>query len=189
MAIVTISSCFRHLTVTIHTEPKGMDTSNQIQPSVNRLVPRAADILARTDDPTLIKLVLEAVHEFEMPVREMARSRTPGFTQAQTATLLVYCYARGIFSSEEIEARLPMDAAIGYICAGLKPDWIQLRRFRRSNPLLILGMLTRLLELVTTQCAMHRANVLPERWRNDFREQALDRLRDAIHADTMATDQ
>ncbi len=151
--------------------------------------PRVSDLLAKVDDPTLIKLVLESVNEFDVPSLETARSGARAFTATQTATLLVYCYARGIYSSEEIETRLSMDAAIGYICAGLKPDWFHLRRFRRDNSLLVLGILTRLLELISTQFGMLRPNAVPERWRHEFREQALDRLRDAIHADTIATDE
>lgn len=151
--------------------------------------PRVSDLLGRVDDAALIKLVLEAVHEFDVPEINTARSGSRSFTPTQTATLLVYCYARGIFSSEEIENRLSLDPAIGYICTGLKPDWFQLRRFRRDNALLVLGILTRLIELVSTQFGMIPSSVVPERWRHAFREQALDRLRDAIHADTMATDE
>jgi transposase len=158
------------------------------RPSANS-APRANDLLGRVDDAALIKLVLEAVHEFDVQEISPVRNGSRRFTPSQTATLLVYCYARGIFSSAEIENRLSLDPAISYICAGLKPDWFQLRRFRRDNSLLILGILTRLLELVTTQFGMLQASVVPERWRHEFREQALDRLRDAIQADTMASDE
>jgi Transposase domain (DUF772) len=151
-------------------------------------VPRATELLARLDDASLIKLVLEAVHEFDPTLPREKPGGMRAFNAGQTTTLLVYCYARGIFSSEEIEARLPYDPAIGYICAGSKPDWHLLRRFRRDNSLLMLGVLTRLLELVSSQCGMLRTAVIPERWRNGFREQALDRLREAIQADCMAMD-
>jgi len=151
-------------------------------------VPCAAELLARVDDASLIKLVLEAVHEYDLAFPLNSSRERRDFNPAQTTTLLAYCYARRIFSSEEIEARLPYDPAIGYICAGNKPDWHLLRRYRRDNALLLLGVLTRLLELVTSQFGMLRTAVVPERWRAGFREQALDRLREAIQADCMAMD-
>jgi hypothetical protein len=128
------------------------------------------------------------VNEFDVqsPARSVAPGRTLG--AKQTATLLAYCYARGILSSEEIESRLPHDAGIAYICAGAKPDWHQLRRFRRDNALLMLGILTRLIELGSREAAPTRSVLLPERWRSAFREQALGRLQEAIQADCMAMD-
>jgi hypothetical protein len=152
-------------------------------------VPNGLELLHHLGDSTLITLVLEAVNEFDLqsPVRPIARGRS--FGAKQTATLLGYCYARGILSSEEIEARLSHDAGIAYICAGAKPDWHQLRRFRRENALLLLGVLTRLIELGAREAEPPRSVLLPERWRSAFREQALGRLQEAIQADCMAMDQ
>jgi hypothetical protein len=152
-------------------------------------VPNGLELLHHLGDSTLITLVLEAVNEFDLqsPVRPIARGRN--FGAKQTATLLGYCYARGILSSEEIEARLSHDAGIAYICAGAKPDWHQLRRFRRENALLLLGVLTRLIELGARDAEPTRGVLLPERGRIAFREQALGRLQEAIQADCMAMDQ
>lgn len=161
----------------------------QTIPGENTRVPNGLELLNHLSDPALITLVLEAVNEFDLqsPVRPGARGRN--FGSKQTATLLGYCYARGILSSEEIEARLPHDAGIAYICAGAKPDWHQLRRFRRDNALLMLGILTRLIELGSREAGPTRGVLLPERWRSAFREQALGRLQEAIQADCMAMDQ
>jgi hypothetical protein len=84
------------------------------------------DPFARFGDWHLIKLVLEAVDSVDAYVPASSQA---DFNPAQIVTLLTYCYARGIYSSEEIEARLPNDKAIAYICAGVKPDWHLLRRF------------------------------------------------------------
>ena len=153
------------------------------------IAPNGLELLNYLSDSALVTLVLEAVNELDpqSPVQPVARGRN--FGAKQTATLLGYCYVRGILSSEEIETRLPNDAAIAYICAGAKPDWHQLRRFRRDNALLLLGILTRLIELGSRECEPTRSALLPERWRSAFREQALGRLQEAIQADCMAMDQ
>jgi hypothetical protein len=155
----------------------------------NPVAPNGLKLLDQLDDSALITLVLEAVNEFDVqsPPRPVAQGRA--FGAKQTATLLAYCYARGILCSEEIETRLSHDAGIAYICARAKPDWYQLRRFRRDNALLLLGILTRLIELGSRENEPTKSILLPERWRTAFREQALGRLQEAIQADCMAMDQ
>jgi len=151
--------------------------------------PGVLEQLAQLDELVLIKLVLESVHEFDSDTPLASTQHGASFNHAQTATLLGYCYARGILSAEDIEARLPHDPAIAYICAGKKPDWHMLRRFRRDNPLLLLGILTRLLELAARQTGATRLAELPDCWRLAFRGQALHRLEEAIQADSLAMDQ
>lgn len=151
--------------------------------------PKAAALFAQLDDATLIKLVLQAVEEFDIALPACRRPGGQGVNPAQTTTLLAYCYARGIYSSEEIEARLPYDAAISYISAGTKPDWHLLRRYRRDNSMLILGTLTRLMELAAWQAGVLYTAELPEAWRDSFRAQALEVLRASIQTDSMVMDQ
>lgn len=152
-------------------------------------VPRAAGLFARLDDGTLVGLALQAVQEFDGVLPMMAAGSGGRFNPAQTTTLLAYCYSRGIFSSEEIETRLPNDRAIAYINSGAKPDWHVLRRFRRDNCLLLLGVLTRLMELAAQHLGVLGLAAVPERWQAGFRAQALDRLRASIQADSFALDQ
>lgn len=167
-----------------------MKTGAAIELRMNRkAVPRAGDLFELLDDATLIKVVLQAVHEFDIAFPASSSRTGRGVNVAQTTTLLAYCYARGIFSSEEIEARLPTDAAIAYINTGSKPDWHLLRRFRRENGLLILGVLTRLMELVSFHLGLLRTAAVPEEWENSFRAQAMDTLRESILTDSMAMDQ
>lgn len=166
--------------------------TNTLQPMAVRapgIPPCGLAIVAQLDEEILIKLVLEAVHEFDSGAPVIPAGRVAAINPAQTATLLGYCYARNILSAEEIEARLPQDRAIAYICAGKKPDWHMLRRFRRDNTLLLLGILTRLLELAAFQTGASNSSSLPDYWRIAFREEALNRLHDAIQADSLAMDQ
>jgi len=47
--------------------------------------------------------------------------------------LLTYCYASGVFSSQEIEARVRKDPILILLCGQELPDWHLIRRFRRYN--------------------------------------------------------
>jgi len=47
--------------------------------------------------------------------------------------LLTYCYASGVFSSLEIEARVRQDPILILLCGRELPDWHRIRRFRRYN--------------------------------------------------------
>ena len=166
-----------------------MSTCTQTVSNEPTSAPNGLELLNYLSDSALITLVLEAVNEFDLQSPRQPIVRGRNFGAKQTATLLAYCYARGILSSEEIEGRLAHDTGIGYICAGAKPDWHQLRRFRRENALLLLGILTRMIELGPRESEPTHGTFLPERWRSDFRQQALRRLQEAIQADCMAMDQ
>jgi hypothetical protein len=48
-------------------------------------------------------------------------------------TLLTYCYAAGIYGSEEIEWACENDSSARYICAKTWPDQDTVRCFRRAN--------------------------------------------------------
>ena len=50
---------------------------------------------------------------------------------------IVYCYAKGIFSSQEIEERMMRDAELRKSLSGEVPDSCAIRRFRRMNRLAI----------------------------------------------------
>ena len=179
----------RHLFVTIPSQLVPVRTTESTWTPGEPHQPLGRDLFDQLSGVALIKLVLEAVHEFDltMPARMLAKGRA--FGPEQTATLLTYCYARGVYSSEEIEGRLSADPGVAYICAGQKPDWHMLRRFRRDNALLMLGILTRLLELISHQIGALRVAETPERVRTRFRQLAMNRLHDAIQADSMAMDQ
>jgi hypothetical protein len=72
------------------------------------------------------QLVGENVPRPEKIVEDQPGSRT-------LLTLLTYCYAAGIYASEDIEWACESDAAARYICAKTRPDHEVLRCFRRAN--------------------------------------------------------
>lgn len=150
--------------------------------TVNRVEP-VPEQFGRLGDGHLIKLVLEAVDCVEafMPV-----SSRPDFNPAQVVRLLTCCYARGICSSEEIELRQPKDNAIDYICAGEKPDWHLLRRFRRQHTFLLIETLAQLFRLVAPVNGMLATEIVVPQ--SDYQAQARLRLQLAIHADSVAMD-
>ncbi len=81
----------------------------------------------------LIELALEAAHfvgeSLPRPVSLSVDQPAPGLL----LTLLTYCYAAGIYGSDDIERACESDASARYICAGARPDRDGLRAFRRAN--------------------------------------------------------
>ena len=150
--------------------------------SVNRLE-IGHDVFNRVGDGQLIKQVLEAVDRVESFIPVSSR---PDFKPVQILTLLTYCYARGIYSSEEIEVRLPEDNAIAYICAGQKPDWHLLRRFRRQHIFLLTETLAQLFKLVAPVNGVCGDDIVSGQTR--YQKQARLCLQDAIQADSIAMD-
>ena len=47
--------------------------------------------------------------------------------------LLTFCYAAGIYSSEDVEWDCRNNFAVGCLCANRHPDQDSIRRFRRAN--------------------------------------------------------
>ncbi len=60
-------------------------------------------------------------------------------------TLLTYCYAAGIYASEDIELAPAHSPQIRYICAGQHPEADTVRQFRRANRAQIERCLARVL--------------------------------------------
>lgn len=84
---------------------------------------------------TLADLVLEAVRkvdggELNPPV---ANPVTSPFHPKALLAMLTYCYADGVYGSQETELMMQEDAAFKALCGHQFPDWRQLRRFRRNN--------------------------------------------------------
>lgn len=71
-----------------------------------------------------------------------------GLARAKTLlALLTYCYAAGIYASDEIESRMSEDPMVRYLAGPARPDWIRLRAFRRHWHGVIRESLTRVLTL------------------------------------------
>jgi len=80
-------------------------------------------------DRVLVRLVLDSVQT----IRPTAvRSFAPAGTNPQMMlTLLSYCYAVGIYGSQDIAWAARHNPTVRYICAHNYPDWQIIRWFRR----------------------------------------------------------
>src|SRR5262245_46550195 len=109
--------------------------------------PTEGDLRAFVPENRLVCLALEAVqaHQSEaIPGSDRDGRRHSG---AMLLTLLTYCYAVGIYGSQDIEVRAKNDRTVRYLCANNVPDWNSIRAFRRRNRLLVQGCLASLLSL------------------------------------------
>lgn len=83
----------------------------------------------------LVHFVLEAVERVDM---KRFRINTRGTGDAQyhprmMLSLLIYCYANGIFSSRRIERATYRDIGVRYLTANTHPDHDTICKFRREN--------------------------------------------------------
>jgi len=81
----------------------------------------------------LLQLCFDAVQQIAPERLAEARERIPGCRTEMLITLLTYCYSVGIYDSWDIESANRTDRTVRYICAGTRPEWQTLRRFRRHN--------------------------------------------------------
>ena len=87
------------------------------------------------DNKALAALVLEAVRmvddgELNPPV---SPNSTPACQPRAMLTLLTYCYAIGVYGSQDVEEMMYADASFRAMFGMEYPDWRQLRSFRRWN--------------------------------------------------------
>ncbi len=99
---------------------------------------------AMLEDKELADLVLESVRlvdegELNPPAGAAA---SPAFQPRGMLALLTYCYAIGVYGSQDVELMMREDASLRALCGWDIPDWRQLKRFRRHNR----AMLQRALE-------------------------------------------
>lgn len=92
-----------------------------------------ADLRQRTGERALIKLALAAVETVSVRLPRWSGTAEGRFSPQMLLTLLTYCYAAGVYGSEDIEWDCRNDAAARYICANACPDSDTIRRFRRAN--------------------------------------------------------
>jgi len=96
------------------------------------------------DNKDLADLVLETVRlvdegELNPPA---ASASAPAFRPRVMLAMLTYCYAIGVYGSEDVEQMMREDASLRALCGMDFPDWRRLKRFRRQNH----AMLQRALE-------------------------------------------
>ena len=87
------------------------------------------------DRKVLADMVLEAVRhigaeELNPPV---TTETSPAFQPRAMLAMLTYCYASGVYGSEDVEQMMYEDTAFRALCGMDYPDHLRLRRFRRYN--------------------------------------------------------
>ena len=91
--------------------------------------------------------------------------------------LLTFCYAVGIYPSEEITFATQHNPALRYLCANHAPKWETLREFRRRNKKPLQSSLTALFCRLNPRQSSHSMHRL-----------AAERLSRAIQSDSHALD-
>ena len=81
----------------------------------------------------LLSLVLDAVLTVELPPTRNGASDDRGLRPKMMLTLLTYCYAASLVSSEDVVRSLEENPTIRYICAHHYPKWNEIRLFRRHH--------------------------------------------------------
>ena len=95
----------------------------------------APDLSGWIQPKTLAGIVLNAVQMIDVAALHPAISpRETNFLSPRTMMgLLVYCYAVGIYRSENIELRSGSDETLLFLCGGVVPESSVIRRFRHLN--------------------------------------------------------
>ena len=152
---------------------------------------------------TLVKLILEAIEDSNAgtPEREDIGEVDLTFRPAMMLTLLVYCYATGLYGSIDIQVATQNDQMVRYLCARSYPDFGEVASFRRYHRQRIAGCLTAVLGRVW-ELRFRGEDARPIRggvgtslaqWIGlgstpDFRRDAEERIVRAVRADSMAMD-
>lgn len=125
--------------------------------------------------PRLICAVYDAVQQEPSPLSPA--HHFDSLSAPILHALLTYCYAVGVYASEEIEFATQHDPALRYLCANHTPKWETIREFRRRNIKPLQSSLTALccrLNPAQSSYSMHRL--------------AAERLSRAIQSDSHALD-
>ena len=97
--------------------------------------PRGGDGAAMLDNKVWADLVLKNVRlldegELNPPG---ASDAAPAFRPRVMLAILTYCYAIGVYGSEDVESMMREDASLRALCGTDIPDWRRLKWFRRQN--------------------------------------------------------
>ncbi len=95
----------------------------------------------------LMRFALEATADVRLDaINFIVGLRPESYPTRMLLTLLAYSYARGIYSSQDIEEGCSRSKDLCYLCAGDLPDASTIRRFRRLHWSELQGVLSRLLQ-------------------------------------------
>lgn len=105
----------------------------------NRIVKRPAgdglpeNLTAWFSERQLLHVVLDAVQTVDLPPTWSMASDDRGLRPRMMLTLLTYCYAANLVSSEDVVRSLGENPTVRYICAHHFPKWNEIRLFRRHH--------------------------------------------------------
>jgi hypothetical protein len=91
------------------------------------------DLRCWFDERELVELALDAVQTVAVQSEFFSPKPFEELSPGMLLTLMTYCYAIGMYDSENIEWAEENDATVRYICARTCPEWQTLRRFRKGN--------------------------------------------------------
>lgn len=139
----------------------------------------------------LIRHVYDATgHLNWSPTAAAAKGDRPA--NRMLSSLLTFCYATGIYSSQEIGEAAQHDPVVQYLCANHRPQWEVIRDFRRLNSTGLQVSLSRLFQVVIQDGSRHRLYVdfslgqlVSEK---DCIAAAGQQLKRAVQADSFALD-
>jgi hypothetical protein len=81
---------------------------------------------------SLLTIALDAAQNVQWEDKDRALAMQGGYTPKMLLTLLTFCYASGVYGSQDILQAIQTNRTIRYICAHNYPDWSVLRKFRRG---------------------------------------------------------
>lgn len=90
------------------------------------------DLRAIVGERGLIELALQSVQHFGSDLPLWHKTTEPELSSRMLLALLTYCYAAGVYASEDIHWMCRRDSGARYLCANSWPDERSLRRFRRQ---------------------------------------------------------
>jgi transposase len=148
----------------------------------------APDLREWVAEDDLARLVIEAVEQTDLSLAlvNVRGSGSGQYPPGMMLALLIYCYARGIFSSRRIEQCTYENVSVRYICANTHPDHDTIAKFRRENAelfkqcfcaVLLLGREMGLVRLgaVAIDGSRMEANVSAAQWRTAEQLEAEER--------------
>ena len=99
---------------------------------------------------SLLALCLASVQTIDESRLRAAAATAAPFRPQMLLTLLTYSYVSGHYDSRDIIAVTATHPTLRYICAGARPLWTDLRRFRRHNREVVAQCLAWVLKQVAT---------------------------------------
>jgi hypothetical protein len=157
------------------------------------------DLSCWTGTSMLVHLVTQQAGPAEslLPARPFHIPGRGRFDHRSLVSLLTYCYATGLYDSEEIQFRLGSDSSLRFFCGRAIPDSITLGQFRRRYQSILAETLGQVLRAAWERQAGGAVAGISGHpsvpWSklisgSGFRREAGERLSRAVKADCAALD-